>query len=222
MTHDFAIQNKTGKQNKTKIIPMPPWLFLTAGIAIGLFANLLFKLNDMGSIKDPKELILAAEKFKKSASLEAEKFQSSRDSKNKNNTKEPNEFTHKPKFDFYTILPEQEAFVPSINDDNSNKAEKFTARTKKTETQSKASTNLPKSTYYLQTGSFREYSEAHKLKGKLVLAGLNVKIQTVTMSNSETWHRVQVGPFQSKRALSKAQNSLAKINIDSMVLKQKT
>ena len=92
MTHDFAKQKKTGKQNKKKAFPMPPWLLLVVGIAIGLFANLLFKLNDMGSIKDPKELISAAEKFKNSASLEAKKFQPSRDNKS-NNTDGPDEFT---------------------------------------------------------------------------------------------------------------------------------
>jgi len=198
---------------------MPPWLLLIVGIAIGLFANLLFKLNDMGSIKDPKELISAAEKFKNSATLEAKKFQSPHDKEKNGNANELNEFTHKPRFDFYTILPEQEAFVPSIND--SNETEKFTARAKKPEKQSKTTSSSPKATFFLQTGSFREYSEAHKLKGKLILSGLNVKIQTVTLSNKETWHRVQVGPFQSERSLTKAQNTLAKINVDSMVLRQK-
>ncbi len=200
---------------------MPPWLLLTIGIAIGLFTNLLFKLNDMGSVKDPKELISAAEEFKNSATQKARKFQPTRkEEKEKNGgTSELNEFTHKPRFDFYTILPEQEAFVPSIND--AKETEKFTARATKPEKQNKTPSNSPKATFFLQTGSFREYSEAHKLKGKLILAGLNVKIQTVTLSNKDTWHRVQVGPFQSERNLAKAQNTLAKINVDSMVLRQK-
>lgn len=201
---------------------MPSWLLLSTGIAIGLLASLLFKLSDIGPLKDPKALISTAEKLKNSATLGAEKYQRPQQTKTRedNNSaandldKELNKFTHKPRFDFYTILPEQEAFVPNINEPLST--DRSSTKASKSEQASS-----PKATFFLQTGSFREYSEAHKLKGELVLAGLNVKIQTVTLNNGETWHRVQVGPFQSERALAKAQNTLARINIDSMVLKQK-
>lgn len=198
---------------------MPSWLLLSTGIAIGLLASLLFKLSDIGPLKDPKALISTAEKLKNSATLGAEKYQETKTIEDKNSAasdldNELNKFTHKPRFDFYTILPEQEAFVPNIN-------EPLSTDLSSTKAPKNEQAPSPKATFFLQTGSFREYSEAHKLKGELVLAGLNVKIQTVTLNNGETWHRVQVGPFQSERALAKAQNTLARINIDSMVLKQK-
>lgn len=210
---------------------MPPWLLLMTGIAIGLFVNLLFKLTDLGPLSHPNELISAAEKLKNTAALEVEKYQSPRQSSAKNTNKtgdknpgekgasgELSKFTHKPRFDFYTILPEQEAFVPNINEPLPTERTNPTTKTAK---QTEQQATSPKATFFLQTGSFREYSEAHKLKGELVLAGLNVKIQTVTLDSGETWHRVQVGPFQSERALAKAQNALAKIDIDSMILRQK-
>ena len=217
MTHDFANQKKPKNQNN----PTPPWLLIVTGVAIGLFGSLLFKLIDVGPVKDPKQIISEAQKLKKELEIEAGQHQSSRSGQSSQNAedsgknKELDKFTHKPRFDFYTILPEQETFVPNIK--KNVESEKSTSPTSQTSQR----TNLPKATYLLQTGSFREYSEAHKLKGKLVLSGLDVKIQTVTLNNGETWHRVQVGPYDSERALAKAQNTLAKINIDSMVLKKK-
>ena len=217
MTHDFANQKKTKKQNTGS----PPWLLLVTGVAIGLFASLLFKLIDVGPVKDPKEIISEAQKLKKELEMEAGQHHPSQsgkpaqEAKDSGNNKELDKFTHKPRFDFYTILPEQETFVPNIQE--TVKTEKSTPPT----SQTNQKTSRPKATYLLQTGSFREYSEAHKLKGELVLSGLDVKIQTVTLNNGETWHRVQAGPFDSKRELTKAQNTLAKINIDSMVLKKK-
>lgn len=232
MTHDFAKDKKTKSKSKKQAFSMPPWLLLMTGIAIGLFVNLLFNLADMGPLKHPKDLVSAAEKLKHSAALEVEKHQTPRQNSGKNTDKagdknpgvnetsaELSKFTHKPRFDFYTILPEQEAFVPNIHEPlPTDRTEATTRLATKTAEQTASS----KDTFFLQTGSFRDYSDAHKLKGELILVGLNVKIQTVTLGSGETWHRVQVGPFQSERALAKAQNTLAKINIDSMVLKQKT
>jgi len=75
--------------------------------------------------------------------------------------------------------------------------------------------------YMLQAGSFRKLADADQLRAELIMLGLsNTKINTVARSNS-TWHRVQIGPYESKRALNQARNVLSRNGTDSLVLSVK-
>ena len=108
-------------------------------------------------------------------------------------------------FDFYTILPEMEVVVPD----------------RKTATITDKS--LPRieqsGTYILQTGSFKTMKDADKLKAKLALLGFNPSIQTVTINNKDTWHRVRVGPFDNLAKLNNARTKLSENKIASVLLK---
>ncbi|MDH5435285.1 MAG: SPOR domain-containing protein [Gammaproteobacteria bacterium] len=112
------------------------------------------------------------------------------------------------RFDFYTILPEMEVVVPD----------------RKTATITDKS--LPKidqpGTYILQTGSFKAMQDADKLKARLALLGFSPSIQTVTINNKDTWHRVRVGPFDHLDQLNNARLKLSENNIDSVLLKVRT
>jgi cell division protein FtsN len=108
----------------------------------------------------------------------------------------------KQRFDFYTILPEMEVVVPDVRDK--------TGRT--------APIDKP-GTYFLQAGSFRSFAEADNLKAQLALLGVESKVDTVTVNNTDTWHRVRVGPYQDLRELNKIRTRLLNNNISAILLK---
>ena len=105
-------------------------------------------------------------------------------------------------FDFYTILPEMEVIVPDVRNDE--------GQTVPVENPG---------TYFLQAGSFRSYAEADSLKAQLGLLGVEAKIDTVTVNNTDTWHRVRVGPYQDLRELNKIRTRLLNNNINAILLK---
>jgi cell division protein FtsN len=104
-------------------------------------------------------------------------------------------------FDFYNILPELEVVISNIELD-------------KEETE--------KATYYLQVGSFKNQEEADSRKAELTLLNFTPSIQTVTVDNSQTWHRVRLGPFTDRRTVDKARRRLQDNGIDFIMLKDKS
>jgi cell division septation protein DedD len=75
-------------------------------------------------------------------------------------------------------------------------------------------------TYYLQAGSFKQLGDADTLRAKLLLQGLSVSTEGTTGKNGQEWHRVVVGPFNTRSKLAKARSILASNNINSIVLKR--
>lgn len=209
MTHDFASKKHSSagkKQSSTKSsksaakFEMPTWLVLVTGIATGLFIAFLFYLAYSGPLADPKQLANEAKK----------QIQQAQDPQTTDNPSQRDSELNKPRFDFYTLLPELEVVVPQLPEP-------------KPERQSKDSPNSdkPSHTYILQTGSFRNYSDAESLRASLLLQGLNVKIQKVTIGDGEIWHRVQAGPYTNERKLFKAEDKLAALGVDSIRLRLK-
>ena len=105
------------------------------------------------------------------------------------------------KFDFYTLLPEREVIVPVERDDVDSEP-----------TQAMR--------YILQAGSFKSAADADRLRARLILLGLDARIEDVS-ANGELWHRVQVGPFEDRSRLSKARGILVDQGIDTLLLKRK-
>lgn len=105
-------------------------------------------------------------------------------------------------FEFYTLLPEREVIVP-VEENNAN--------------------DKPQQQiiYILQAGSFKNPADADRLRAKLILLGLDTKVEEVTGKGNDTWHRVQVGPFVSRSKLSKARNLLISNNVETLLLKRK-
>ncbi len=52
--------------------------------------------------------------------------------------------------------------------------------------------------YLMPCGSFRESSRAEELKAQIAMAGYESNVNQVTVE-SGLWHRVELGPFKSKR-----------------------
>ncbi len=74
--------------------------------------------------------------------------------------------------------------------------------------------------FLLQAGSFRSSQDAERLRVRLILSGYDARIAKVTVRGSEQWHRVQVGPYSSRKAVDKAKSTLASQGLNTMLLRQ--
>jgi len=72
----------------------------------------------------------------------------------------------------------------------------------------------------LQAGSFRSKDDADRLRGELILQGLEAFTKEVEQT-SGIWHRVMVGPFDSKLQLNRTRTKLAAADIETIQLRVK-
>ena len=111
-----------------------------------------------------------------------------------------------PKFDFYTLLPDREVVAPSPEAKKPSQAAVTPSKAQK---------------FIIQTGSFRSAQEADHRRAELILMGLEVKIEKVELNPGESWHRVQLGPFDNPKSLEQAKSTLAENHIEHLVLRLK-
>jgi len=174
----------------------PGWAWLLAGLIIGLFVAFLVFLEST-SERDADQEVAIEMPLPEEPDVREERKQQSP-------VVPP---ARKPRFDFYTILPEMEVLVPE-----------------------REITGMPREgvkqvekpgTYILQVGSFREDAKADELKARLALLGFESSVQTVTINDRETWHRVRVGPFNQLSELNAARARLKTSDINAVLLKRK-
>lgn len=133
----------------------------------------------------------------------------------------------KPRYDFYSVLPEKEVVIPDAQIDAQAKAEQQAQQSSTGATQGNATGSNSQATttandgnhYLLQVGSFPSASDAEALKAKLALQGFRAEIQPVTI-NGQTWNRVRLGPYSSASALETAKNKLESAGIHAIALKE--
>ncbi len=183
--------------------PLPGYVWLLAGLAIGLFIAFLVYLK-----KQPVEEVSFTEAVKQ----ELEKARREVTQNPTVNDEEQKKPAKKPRFDFYTILPELEVFVPESEIDKPGIAP------------GPADDNVAAvpadKQYLLQAGSFRSTEDADRLKATLALLGVQSSIQRVTI-NSDTWHRVRIGPFNDTARLQETLAILKQNNIHAMTMELK-
>jgi len=210
MARDF----KNTRRPKDKAAP--GWLWMVAGLAVGLFVALLVYLDDhsKGETAKPAPMLeeeQAAEpapKFKeKSGPAAKEKTESASKAKavsnaNANAKDKAEAQAQKPRFDFYNLLPEMEVQIPE--------QELAAEREKKA---------IDNTVYYLQAGSFRRFEDADRMRAQLALLNIETQIQRVTVNDAQTWHRVRAGPYTSAREMDKVRTRLRGESIDPIVLK---
>ncbi|MBV1930201.1 MAG: SPOR domain-containing protein [Porticoccaceae bacterium] len=109
----------------------------------------------------------------------------------------------KPRFDFYTLLPESEVTIPN------------------TEQSPVRGSQKNGDIFMLQAGSFRNTTDADGLRARLLLLNLDAHVEAATSQSAGTWHRVIVGPFKSRSKLANARATLLQNGIDNLVLKGK-
>lgn len=110
----------------------------------------------------------------------------------------------KPRFDFYKILPgKEEAVTPQDLRQDLKRSQQQPAA----------------SIYYLQAGAFQNAADADNLKAKLALLGLQASIQTATLPERGTWHRVRLGPYKNPDEVNRAQATLKQNGIESALIR---
>lgn len=205
MPRDYA-KNSSHKKDRGQL---PGWVWMMGGLAIGLFVAFVVYLNNMTRNNGQDSIATVIHETFSDLKENAEKRERQPTVPAKDNTADKKE-KDKPKtsFDFYYILPELEVAVPD---------RELATKTK----QAKTSQQEEKIDYIIQAGAFRQHQQADNLKAKLALQGIIAYIETVN-NNSDTWHRVRIGPVKNMAQLNQTRKRLKDNGIDSIVVKPKT
>jgi cell division protein FtsN len=73
-------------------------------------------------------------------------------------------------------------------------------------------------TYVLQAGSYRNFADADRIRAQLALQGVESKVQKVTV-DTDTWHRVRVGPITNLDELNRIRTRLRQADVDALVIR---
>ncbi|MCU1740146.1 MULTISPECIES: SPOR domain-containing protein [Pseudomonas] len=211
--------------------PIPGWLWLAIGLSVGAFIVFLMKLEP-GKGDDVKRV--RQEQLKASKIAEANKTPPS-----------PTQPV-KPKYDFYTLLPESEVIVPPeavpektlptpqpVPTPTTPVTPAEAAKIDTARAQAALSGITPPppppvavtkpaavTQFFLQAGSFRKEADADKVRAQIILLGQAVAVESGTVKD-ETWYRVLVGPFSNREQLTKAQKQLAGSGFNNLLLQQR-
>jgi cell division protein FtsN len=124
----------------------------------------------------------------------------------------------KPKYDFYTLLPEKEVVIPDaeLAEEARAEARKNAAKLPASNTSTTPATTTVVATaatttgsdrYLLQAGAFRGSDEADALKAQIALTGEIAHIESAQI-NGTTVYRVRMGPYATASALAAAKQAL--------------
>ena len=176
---------------------IPAWFWLLGGILIGLGTALALMMK--GYLPEIKQHLPSMDntsaKQAEPAIVEHEKI--------------AEEKPKKPRYDFFTVLPEMEVVVPD---------QELSRKAIIPETPASSVSVASQESYILQVGSFRSSAEAEQMKARLALLGSVARIQTVTVDD-QTWHRVRIGPFTGARKADEIRRMLSANQIDTLVMK---
>lgn len=125
----------------------------------------------------------------------------------------------KPKYDFYSVLPEMEVVIP----DAEVRAKAQELKAAQQQGKPVAATVAPAEPgglrYWLQAGSFKDTKQAEELKAKLALLGLRAQVADVNI-NGTPWYRVRVGPYGSAGELDTGKRELEANGMTAIALKE--
>lgn len=199
MAKDYKSRAHPPSKQQTKQ-QKPGWIWFVAGLLVGVFVSGLVWLKMTPSRPlVPQQARAAKQESKRPVTAKTEK------------AKQPE--TPKPRFDFYTILPEMEVVVPDPVDEP--------AVTKKVEREEVAAAVTSEDSsvgYMLQMGSFRKYGDADRLKASLALVGIQAEIQRVNIKGGDVFHRVRSGPYD-RVTVNSLRAKLKQKKISSLVIK---
>lgn len=184
----------------------PAWIWLLAGIMIGIFISFLVYLRQATPEKATPVQPIATSHEATVAEKEA------------NATA---------RFEFYDLLPEAELSVPAatpmppepVPESETAPTTDITTVTDTAQLPAEEMVVTTPGKYILQVGSFRNQQEAEGLKNHLSSLGIQAYIELVSIQAGEPWHRVRVGPFENLAALNQTRALLAENNIYPILLK---
>lgn len=189
-------RSSRGRYSQNSNCP-PGWMWLLAGLLIGMFLSFLIYLREIDSTVPPNTQAESAPVVEKPVE-----------------TKPPSPIPH---FEFYDILPQSEVSSPTETevtevDVVDRPPAKKTVITPVKETvpppvQSTASAQI------LQVGAFRDVQEAEGLKAHLAMLGIRSQVRATSEEGVGVWHRVEVGPIKNFAQLERLQAQLRTHNI---------
>ncbi|TDX96894.1 SPOR domain-containing protein [Thiohalophilus thiocyanatoxydans] len=202
---------------------LPGWVWLLGGLFIGLFIAFLIYLADNAGTDPDKDISSSVNeligKFK-------ETRKDTRDVRRDDPQAPPSpgeDEEDKPRFDFYTILPELEVVIPEHDlfskESDTSEVDKPVEPDKPDPSTPPADSDVR---YIIQAGSFRNQEQADRLKAQLALYGIEASVQTVKINNDDTWHRVRVGPVNDLDTVNRTRKRLQDNGIATIVVKEKS
>ncbi|TWI54166.1 cell division protein FtsN [Pseudomonas duriflava] len=208
-------------QPAAKRQPIPGWVWLASGLAIGGFVVFLMKLEPG------------------SDAVRRAKVEEAAQAKSKPKTEAPTPTPVKPKYDFYTLLPESEVIVPpdavpqtpTASTPPAPNPNPTTPVAPPTQPAAPVSSAVPAqpvkpgaappvTLFFLQAGSFRTQADADRVRAQIILFGQDVRVESGRVKD-ETWYRVLVGPYSDRNKLTQAQKQLASNGFKSLLLQQR-
>jgi len=188
----MAAVKKRNTRNKIEQRSLP-WLPMFISFAVGGFVMFLIHLNEnVKPIQTPdKKEVAAVAKKPKGV---------------------------QPTFEFYSLLPEVEVVVNDLPKRQTSKPSNTVKPSVKPKPIKEVGDASP---YLLQVGSFRKFEDAEGFKARLAFLGIESKVQTVTIDNKVTWHRVQVGPIKGRENADTVKKQLKQNKIDSLLVRIK-
>lgn len=183
-TRKGASRNKGSTSRKGP----PGWLWLLLGLLLAGFVAFLWHLRDL-SQEGPRKPAAATSTPAAADAAPAAAGAKAAD--------------EEPRFEFYTLLPNQEVMPGS----------------KPAPAQPEAKAGAAGPSFLLQAGSFKSEAEADKRRAAILMLGMPVKVVKVAKDGAP-WFRVVVGPFQGKAAADSARASLKGNGVDSLLIKQ--
>jgi len=109
-------------------------------------------------------------------------------------------------YDFYDMLPNFEVVVPE--------KEREVARERDT---APATIERP-GVYVLQAGSYRQQTDADRIRAQLKLQGIDANVQRVAV-DADVWHRVRIGPITDLAELNRLRARLRAADLDALVIR---
>lgn len=122
----------------------------------------------------------------------------------------------RPRYDFYTVLPEREVVVP---DEELSRRARAEAQPPTPSPSSTPDAAPASERYLLQAGSFSDPGRAEEVKASIAFTGLVARVEPATTAEGVTVHRVILGPFNTARDLENAKQQLAASNIPSVAVR---
>lgn len=174
-----------------------PYQFLFGGFALGIIAAaIVYYLVAPAPPREPDRPVPAAAPPPASSEEIDED-----DSRNSATPPAP----VKERFDFYDVLPNYEVIIT----ENEERVDDATPAAK---------VSKP-GIYVLQTGSFRRFADADRMKAELALQGIESSIQRITIGDDQVYHRVRIGPETDLKKVNDLRTRLRQQNIDALLIR---
>ena len=109
------------------------------------------------------------------------------------------------KYDFYEMLPNFEVVVPEKDKDV------------RRDLPAAAKVERP-GVYVLQAGSYRNESDAGRVRKQLAMQGIDAKVERVAV-DADVWYRVRVGPISNLDTLNKVRRQLQAADVAALVIR---